>query len=296
MPNPKSCGRTLLTGVAVLAALQATGCGGKKETKASPNAPTPLAIQESQKGDKYELKVPKSVEAGLVQISFTNGLKNGEAEAQLVRILGNHTSDDAVRALANAAEGDPIPDWLRAAGGVGSTAPGGKGTSTQELEAGSYAVIDSNYAQKGAVAELEVSGEPQEKPLPKTTATVTAKDYEFSTSGLKTGKNTILFNNVGDEPHHVVAAAVKPGTSIEEVKDFLEDEKGQPPLEAEGGAETAVIDGGKKQVTQLELKKPGRYALMCFITDREGGPPHVAKGMVQAVTVKGSAGGGILGM
>ena len=35
----------------------------------------------------------------------------------------------------------------------------------------------------------------------------------------------------------------------------------------------------------LELKK-GNYALTCFISDREGGPPHALKGMVAETTVE----------
>ena len=46
-----------------------------------------------------------------------------------------------------------------------------------------------------------------------------------------------------------------------------------------------MIDGGTKQVAQLELRK-GKYALVCFIADRAGGPPHVAKGMLQEVAVE----------
>lgn len=49
---------------------------------------------------------------------------------------------------------------------------------------------------------------------------------------------------------------------------------------------TTVLDGGAKQVTQLELAKPGKYALLCFIQDRAGGPPHIAKGMIAEVDVR----------
>ena len=34
----------------------------------------------------------------------------------------------------------------------------------------------------------------------------------------------------------------------------------------------------------LELRQ-GRYALVCFLSDRKGGPPHVVKGMVTEVDV-----------
>jgi hypothetical protein len=46
-----------------------------------------------------------------------------------------------------------------------------------------------------------------------------------------------------------------------------------------------VIDGGESQVIDLQLKK-GNYALVCFIQDRKGGPPHAAKGMVSEADVR----------
>jgi hypothetical protein len=39
-----------------------------------------------------------------------------------------------------------------------------------------------------------------------------------------------------------------------------------------------------KQSVELDLK-PGRYVLLCFVPDREGGPPHVAKGMISDAEV-----------
>ena len=58
-----------------------------------------------------------------------------------------------------------------------------------------------------------------------------------------------------------------------------------PPLDFAHVAYTARIDGGSKQITELDLDKPGKYALLCFVSDRKGGPPHVAQGMVAEITV-----------
>jgi hypothetical protein len=59
-----------------------------------------------------------------------------------------------------------------------------------------------------------------------------------------------------------------------------------PPLDFKNVAYTARIDGGTKQITELDLAKKGKYALLCFVSDRKGGPPHVAKGMITEVTVR----------
>ena len=61
-------------------------------------------------------------------------------------------------------------------------------------------------------------------------------------------------------------------------------EKGEPPLEETNAEETAVIDSGEAQLTEVDLKS-GSYALLCFIPDRAGGPPHAAKGMISGATV-----------
>ena len=45
-----------------------------------------------------------------------------------------------------------------------------------------------------------------------------------------------------------------------------------------------MLDSGVKQVFQGTLQ-PGKYALVCFLPDRAGGPPHVAKGMIVEVDV-----------
>ena len=38
-------------------------------------------------------------------------------------------------------------------------------------------------------------------------------------------------------------------------------------------------------ILETELEK-GNYAFFCFVSDRAGGPPHVAKGMVSDVVVE----------
>ena len=60
---------------------------------------------------------------------------------------------------------------------------------------------------------------------------------------------------------------------------------GPPPVDPEGTRETVVIEGGDRQVTQLDLAA-GRYALICFVRNRSGGPPHIELGMINEVRVR----------
>ena len=145
-----------------------------------------------------------------------------------------------------------------------------------------------SYAETGATAEIEVTGEAKTAELPKTDAKVTAGEYEFSASGLKAGTNEVEFDNAGKELHHLIAFPYARGTTLAKVKKAFKQEgepSGPPPVDFENGVGTAVLEGGDKQVVPLELKA-GKYALVCFISDRKGGPPHVAKGMIVEAAVE----------
>jgi hypothetical protein len=69
------------------------------------------------------------------------------------------------------------------------------------------------------------------------------------------------------------------------VRKFFKTEKGKPPVNFQQIQGTSVIDGGTTENVELELKS-GKYALVCFISDRAGGPPHAAKGMISEATVE----------
>ena len=61
--------------------------------------------------------------------------------------------------------------------------------------------------------------------------------------------------------------------------------KGPPPVDFDNLLGTQVLDGGIAQNIELDLKA-GSYAVVCFIQDRAGGAPHVAKGMISELVVK----------
>jgi len=285
---------------AILAAalvLTITGCGDDDD-KSSSSKPQALVVEVTEQGpDKFGLSAPESVEAGLVEISLkTPSGKPTSHDAQFVRVEGNHTIDEVLEFISQE-EGAPIPDWLFAAGGVGQTKAGATGSTTQNLTPGKYFILDTSepmgedvesYAEGGATAELEVTGEAGTAELPKADGKITAKEYTFTTSGLKAGANQVEFDNAGQDLHHVIAFPYQKGTTLADVKKAFMQEgepSGPPPLDFENITGTAALEGGQKQVTQLDLKR-GKYALVCFVSDRKGGPPHVAKGMIAEANVE----------
>jgi len=267
--------------------LALAACGGGEEAK-------PLAITANQSGKEASIEAPKSIPAGLVKITFKNDGKK-PADLQLVRVDGDHGPKDVLKVVSSE-EGVPTPPWLHGAGGTGFTPPGKTTTSTQVLEPGKYQVLDlggqgedaPTNASKGATTSLAVTGAKKKGELPSTDGKITLKEYSFKAEGLKPGPNKVTIENSGKELHHVVAAPIRPGATPADIQKFIKEEgesKGPPPLEFEKGTNTPVLDAGQKQVLQLDLK-PGKYELLCFISDRKGGPPHVAKGMVAQVEVK----------
>ena len=278
-------GGTLLALAASSLALVACG-GGEKAA--------PLSITASQSGKDFSVEAPKSIPAGLVKITFKNDGKK-PADLQLVRVDGDHSPKEVLKVIQSE-DGAPTPPWLHGAGGTGFTPPGKTTTSTQVLEPGRYQVLDlggqgedaPTNASKGAVTSLAVTGAKKKGELPSTDAKITMKEYSFKAEGLKPGPNKVTIENSGKELHHIVAAPIRPGATPADIQKFIKEEgesKGPPPLDFEKGTNTPVLDAGQKQVLQLDLK-PGKYELLCFISDRKGGPPHVAKGQVAQVEVK----------
>jgi plastocyanin len=255
-----------------------------------------ITTTEPSKG-KVEVEAPKTIPAGVVELTFENAGK-GPHDAQLIRVEGDHSAKETMEKTIASGEGKPIPDWITDGGGVGSTKPGETVTVTQVLEPGTYYLFDTENsggggegepnAVNGGMAKIEVTGESGGGELPATDATITAQDYSFEGEGVKPGVNRVTFANEGEQLHHLIAVPIEPGVEFAEVEKLFrseEEPKGPPPVDFENGVGTAVIDGGQEQVVDLEFQK-GKYALVCFITDRKGGPPHVAMGMISELDVE----------
>ena len=280
------CGgrRALALGLALTAAASASAlpaCGGKTErVDASSAKPLAIEVTEPSRG-RYRYSAPASIPAGLVRITLRNAGREPH-KGQLMGVQAGHTIDEALKARA---AGGPIPDWLYYAGGVGTTAPGTSASVLQRLNPGSYYVTGSG-SERGEVARLRVVGRAGGEGLPGAAGAVSADDYTFKSSGLKAGRHMVEFDNAGFEPHHVVAVPITPGATIADVrKHYSSASTGPPPFDLSKAQETAVLEQGQRQVTELTWG-PGTYALLCFVRDRAGGAPHVARGMVEQASVR----------
>ena len=280
----RDCARRYLNAAGLLAAgvavaLPSLGCGGDDEESAKTTATLPVTVTELSPG-RARYSAPRSIPAGLTRITLKNEGKEPH-KAQLVRIQGNHSIAEARRASR------PFPKWLYTEGGVGVTEPGETDSVVQRLDPGRY-YITGNYGEKGRVAPLRVRGKKTSAGLPSTSGSIVTNEYSFIASGLKAGTNAVEFANDGFEPHHAVVAPVQRGGSVGQLRRFLRG-KGPIPVgdvvDLERARETSILERGQRQVVRLRLK-PGKYALLCFVPDRRGGPAHVVKGMVDGIAVR----------
>ncbi|MDX6633233.1 MAG: hypothetical protein QOG26_1238 [Solirubrobacterales bacterium] len=280
-------GVLLGAGLVTLAA-GALGCGAS-------NDPTALAVRLAGSGSG-KMSAPSTVKGPLVRLTFTNATK-ARADAQLVRYDAGHTIDEVVKAVSS--ETPTVPDWLHGEGGAGDTDPGKSRATTLNLDAGSYVVLDDTAQQNGSqgkspLASFKVTGG-NSGDLPTTDATIiAAKDgsdgYKWEISGLKAGSNTVTFKSEGDKAlHHVQIAPVIGNPTVDQIKKFFKSNgSGKPPVSQEGGAGTSVLDGGKSEVTTIDIAKPGRYAFICFLSDRDEKKPkpHFEEGLLTIQEVK----------
>jgi hypothetical protein len=270
--------------LAIAIAALAVGCGDDEEDGGGQaSQPRTVNIELSGSGKKLSYMVPKSVPGGVLRIRFTNRVK-GEHDAQLGYVDRGHTAQEGLKvASAWAEEGRPLPDWVHLAGGAPPTAQGESRSVIQELPAAEYFVIDTGSEQQVA-AFFEVAAGEGEATVPSAPGRIEATEYKFEASGLKAGTSQLLIDNVGAEPHFVEGVLLKPGKTIEDARRYVRTEKGEPPFQEKGTFTTPVIDGGVRQVVEVEAQK-GDYALLCFVPDRKGGPPHAVKGMISPATI-----------
>jgi hypothetical protein len=283
-------GGARLIGVAGAAlALAVTGCGKSEKEKLPDRGvgaqPRSLPINAAGTAKKINLTLPDSIRAGLTRIDFTNDAQ-GTHTLQFVRVTGQHSDADALKAGgAWAQKGKPLPAWLTPQGGTQPAASGVKNSTLQMLPRGHYVIFDTDAKGPPIVnATLEATGDVTGA-VPGAPSRISAYEYGFKPVGLVSAGTRILIQNTGKQPHEVVAAPLKPGKTVGDLRSWAKRPKGPPPVEEKKSVHTPVFDSGQKAQIDLRLHK-GKVALLCFVPDRSGGKPHAFKGMVAVANVR----------
>lgn len=274
--------------VGLLALLGISGCSSddNKPVSVSVNASEPSA-------DQFKFDLPASIDGGVVKMDFKNTGKQPH-ELQLARVKDGTTPEQFAKDVLES-EGSPIPDYLLGAGGAGVTPPGATTTVTQKLDAGTYVYFcalgdgDAVHYKHGMLGSLKVNGDKGKGDLPKADGSVKAKEYGFDISGLKAGSQTVSFENTGKEFHHALFVPLAAGATFDQAKAALnappDQQTGPPPIDFEKATGFEVVTPGGKLVQQSITLEKGTYVVLCFLTDKAGGPPHFTKGMLQQLDV-----------
>lgn len=270
-------------------------------------------------------QAPEELEAGVIDVTFEN-VGEAEHELALVEI-GDTPIDQVGEDIAPAVEGGAFPDYaeniaIPLFAGAGETLE-----TTMLVAEGNYALICSltgvapeedattttveaegiggteeeegpPHFTLGMVRPLTVTSGNAEATLPDSESSVTARDYSFDVD-VSGGQQMVNFTNEGpDQVHHAVFFPFNEGVdeaAAEAALDtFLssEEENAPPPPEfdAEGlesSPEFGLFSSGLGATYDAEFESGRTYAVVCFIQDRTGGPPHViANDMKEIFTVE----------
>lgn len=115
----------------------------------------------------------------------------------------------------------------------------------------------------------------------------TAHDYGFTgPAQIAAGVATLQVVNKGREPHHVQLLQLLRGKTVSDFRAAIQvDPERFPSWIKFVGGPNAVLPGSDAVATMTLAE--GEYLLICLIPDKEG-VPHVARGMVKPLSVKGA--------
>lgn len=281
-----------------------TGASGTSSPSPAPAAPAALAVT----GTEYGFGIPAQVEGGVVSLDFTNtGKKKHEA---IVVKVGATPKDQVVKDIAALVQGEgaPTPDYLDIYGGATEVAAGATQSVDIKLPKGSYVLVctltDNDslvdpesgpenaplHMAEGMYTPFEVTSE-STAAMPAEEGTVVAKDYSFEFPKLTAGKHTLLFRNDGVQPHFASISEFPEGVTEDQARKafgaLMASEQGPPP-----GTPVPVdvafagpLSGGGEQTFGMDLKSGRTYVVVCFMSDRAGGPPHaIGQNMISFFT------------
>lgn len=271
--------RTLLLSIAVAAGVVVL-------VAARPARPSPARLLVVTTSD-FAFEAPDSIPAGLTEIREHN-LGPSLHHVALYKLEAGKTLADLMGALK---PGQPFPTWATALGGPNAAVPGGWSDATVVLMPAHYVLIcfipDSigrPHFAMGMEKELVVTGATKAA-LPTADRTVALTDFAFGIPAtVPAGKQTWKFVNKGPQEHEALVVMLAPGATAAGVGAWVDAGMKGPPQAMPMGGISPLAPGGASEVA-FELK-PGRYALICFLSDPKDGKEHWVHGMLKDFEVK----------
>lgn len=184
--------------------------------------------------------------------------------------------------------------------GGGFALPGQETQVVLDLTPGEWIAWGEDPGASQEPVIFEVTGElPAELPEPESSATLTIAEYTINVSEgeLRAGSQVVKVENVGAQPHFILAFRGPDGMTEEQIEVVLEEEmaaemSGTPAAYSDLNPEedlvpvgyTATQSTGTTMWVTLTLE-PGTYGLVCFFPDLESGTPHAYLGMWTVVDI-----------
>ncbi len=240
----------------------------------------------------FTFAAPASISAGTTTFRLVN---DGQSLHQISIV--QLTQEKTLANYAAAIKAHQPTPWAVGAGGPSAAKPGQTVEATVTLDAGNYVLVCWAPAPTGhsphmtpltvtapgaasAGAEAASVREPESKP----DVRLELFDYAFRFSKpLTAGRHTIYVRNSGTLEHEAVFVKLAPGKTIQDVAAWLEGGM-RGPLPADLAPGMSGLGPGRTGTFTTDLT-PGRYGVVCAISDVKDGRLHTAHGMMQEFTV-----------
>jgi hypothetical protein len=269
----------------LVVAITGAGCG---DDDGGEDAIPALAVTVGGESE-YRFNMPDTIEAGAVRIDVTN-TGDEPHHAQVFRLDDDATVDDLRAELAT---GEP-PAALEVGTFLGGTALVGPGDGASQadaivdLDAGQHVLLcfvpdptGTPHVAHGMMRPFEVTDSSDPAPPPVADSQVALDDFRFDVPLNLDGDDVLeIANAAPTEAHEMVVARLDDDADIDDVVAALDARR---PIPATGVGGMQALLPGDTQHLALDLT-PGRYALFCAVTSRDG-TPHYRAGMASEVTV-----------
>jgi len=179
-------------------------------------------------------------------------------------------------------------------GGGGATQGGASATEGGDEPAGQGGGEQQQQKPDIVIAPLTVTAGPGGQELPETAGTITATDYAFEVD-VAPGDSFTFRNRSSAQFHHAIVfdfGTLDPTVVEQNLPGFLQSEGQNVPeafkdLDDKPPAGSGVFGPGGAGTADATFEAGSTYAVICFIQDRTGGPPHAfAYDMTEVFTVQ----------
>lgn len=237
--------------------------------------------------------------SGITVDEFLEALRGMSEDPESDGAAGTPDTDPAAAESPVAVDGeeDAVPDFFftsRHAGGVGME-PGESAQVVLDLTPGEWVAWGDEPSAPWEPVRFEVTGEmPADLLEPDAGAVLTMGEYfiDVTEGQLTTGTQIVRVDNVGAQPHFVIAGRSTVDVTEQDILAVLEsDMTGTPAavdFDPDRDFEDAFFTGTQSTGTSMWIVadlSAGPHILICFFPDLADGMPHAYHGMFTIVDV-----------